>query len=175
MKSHSRIDKWGWMEQRLSGSYWETSDYIIKKRGDGESKIVEQSLLDFTTGNEVQTMTSSRSKVNQERQANQPAKTKLKERKCALFSTKQGKDHDTSKETPIDAHHAQLSLLYLELNITSSPTSICPSSSNLTSSYTAFQPSSCTRDDPILSAVVAKQSVVDSTEKERFKYREAQP
>lgn len=52
-------------------------------------------------------MTSSRPKVNQEMQANQVAKTKLQERKCAfspLFPTKQSKDHDTGKETPIDAH-----------------------------------------------------------------------
>ena len=35
--------------------------------------------------------------------------------------TKQGKDDDIGKETPIDAQHAQLTLLHLKINITSSP------------------------------------------------------
>jgi hypothetical protein len=36
-------------------------------------------------------------------QTKQVAKTKLKGRKCANFLTKQGKDDDIGKETPIDA------------------------------------------------------------------------
>lgn len=84
-------------------------------------QIVEQSLLDFATGNEVQTITSSRSKVNQERQANQAAKTKLKEENAHSFLPSRARTMTLARRLPLT--HSMLNYLSSIWKSTSPPLS----------------------------------------------------
>jgi hypothetical protein len=165
---------WTAIPELISGVGWRSLSVVAignlpatssKRVGAERSKTIEQSLFDLAPGNEVQVMWCKRNK--QQRQ-------NWRKENPHFFLPSRARTMTLARRFPL--MHSMLNYLSSIWNSTSPslPPQFAPPAQTSPAPTPPSSPA-VVLEMTLLLAVVAKQSVVDSTEKERFKYSEAQP